>query len=418
MSQCIIITIGDELLIGQVVDTNSAWIGTELNKIGIQVLRRIAVGDNRDEIVYALNEAFKIADIILVTGGLGPTKDDITKLTLAAYFNSKLVTNQEVLSDVVGFFTRVNRPMIESNYKQADVPEVCIPIRNKVGTAPGMWFDKDNCVLVSMPGVPFEMKEMMSSYVLPKLKERFTKGHIEHVTIMTAGVGESFLAEKIKNWEEALPEHIKLAYLPNLSQVRLRLSGRGLDERQLKVELQKQVDALLPLIENNVFATEDIGIETAIGKALMHSGKTVATAESCTGGYIAHRITSVSGSSKWFRGSVVAYHNDIKKTMLGVDESTLAQHGAVSEETVKEMALHARTSLNSDYAIAVSGIAGPDGGTTEKPVGMVWVAVANSDNVYTRKFQFSRMRNQNIEMAALNAMFMLYRVMNGNFKAS
>lgn len=417
MSSCIIITIGDELLIGQVLDTNSAWIGTELNKAGIPVLRRIAVGDSAEEIVYALNESLSAAEIVLITGGLGPTKDDITKHTLAKYFNSTLVVNQDVLNDVTLYFARLKRPMLESNYKQAEVPDACKVIRNTVGTAPGMWFEKNGKVVVSMPGVPFEMKEMMQSYVLPELKKRFSKEHIEHFTIMTSGVGESFLAEKIKDWEEDLPENIKLAYLPNLSQVRLRLTGFGADESVVRSQIQEQVAKLLPLIQQHVYALEDTQIEVVIGKELLQRSKTIGTAESCTGGYIAHKITSVPGSSQWFMGSVIAYQNKLKETLLHVNENTLQTHGAVSEETVIEMATHARTVLKSDYAIAVSGIAGPDGGTAEKPTGLVWIAIADAENVYSRKFQFLRSRLQNIEMTANQALFMLYKILKGTYES-
>lgn len=418
MSNCVILTIGDELLIGQVIDTNSAWIGSELSKIGIPVLRRVAVSDRADEIVKALDDSLQFADIILITGGLGPTKDDITKHTLSQYFNSRLVTNADVLNDVTSFFKKVNRPMIESNYKQAEVPEHCIPIRNKLGTAPGMLFEKNQKVIVSMPGVPFEMKEMMTSYVLPELKKRFSREHIEHITIMTAGVGESFLAEKIRHWEQALPHHIKLAYLPNLSQVRLRLSGRGSDLQVLKKEMQQAVEHLIPIIDQNIFSLLDEGIEVAVGKLLQTKHMTVATAESCTGGYMAHKITSVPGSSDWYRGSIVAYQNDLKEQLLQVNHETLLQHGAVSEETVKQMANQVRLLLKSDYGIAISGIAGPDGGSDEKPLGTVWVAIADHDTVYTKKFLFTRSRLQNIEMSALNALFMLYRVIKGNFTQS
>ncbi len=415
MTNCIIITIGDELLIGQVVDTNSSWMGTELNKIGIDVLRRIAVGDNKEEIIYALNEALKAASIVLITGGLGPTKDDITKSTLAEYFHCGLVTNHDVLLDIQELFKGVNRPIVDSNFRQADIPEACIAIRNAVGTAPGMWFNKDEKVIVSMPGVPFEMKEMMNKYVLPKLKERFTHENIEHFTVMTFGVGESFLADKIKVWENALPQNIKLAYLPNLSQVRLRLTGHGMDSIILKQQIQEQVDQLLRLINTSVFAQSDISMEEAIGTLLKSKNKTIATAESCTGGYIAHKLTSLAGSSRWYRGSVVAYHNDVKSEILNVEEATLKEFGAVSEQTVQQMAKTARRLLKSDYAIAVSGIVGPDGGTSEKPVGMVWIAVADDRRIYTRQFHFRRTRLQNIELATLNALFMLYKVLQGTY---
>jgi nicotinamide-nucleotide amidase len=258
----------------------------------------------------------------------------------------------------------------------------------------------------------------MTSYVLPELKKRFSREHIEHITIMTAGVGESFLAEKIRHWEQALPHHIKLAYLPNLSQVRLRLSGRGSDLQVLKKEMQQAVEHLIPIIDQNIFSLLDEGIEVAVGKLLQTKHMTVATAESCTGGYMAHKITSVPGSSDWYRGSVVAYQNDLKEQLLQVNHETLLQHGAVSEETVKQMANQVRLLLKSDYGIAISGIAGPEGGSDEKPLGTVWVAIADHDTVYTKKFLFTRSRLQNIEMSALNALFMLYRVIKGNFTQS
>lgn len=403
-----IITIGDELLIGQVIDTNSAFIARELNKTGILVKHRIAVGDVWDDIWQALDEESKQASIIIITGGLGPTADDITKPLLCDYFGGKMVVHQPTLDHVTNIFRNVlKRPMIERNAKQAEVPDTCTVLMNETGTAPGMLFKKDGKVFISLPGVPHEMKWLMLHHVIPMIPELFHTGFIEHRTLLTAGVGESYLAEMIKDFEEALPAHIKLAYLPNYGMVRLRLTAFGFD----KTVLQKEVDMLFQSLKKNVkeflVTDEDIPMELVVGKLLKQKGKTLATAESCTGGYIAHSITSHAGSSAYYMGSVVSYDNSIKKRVLHVSEETLQTVGAVSEDTVKQMAKSVLDIMQTDYAIAVSGIMGPDGGTAEKPVGMVWIAVANKGKTVTKLFNFRYDRRRNIELTSTNALNLL-----------
>jgi nicotinamide-nucleotide amidase len=407
--KAIIITIGDELLIGQVVDTNSTWIAQQLNTIGIDVYRRVAVGDVHEDILKALKEAEQSADIILTTGGLGPTKDDITKYAINEYFGGTLVMNEEILKQVTDFFTKLKRPMLESNTQQAMVPDNCTTIKNKNGTAPGMWFERNGKVFVSMPGVPFEMKAMMKDEVIPRLKKLVKSQFIIHKTVQTAGIGESFLAEKIKDFENALPANIKLAYLPNLSLIRLRLTGHGDNETKLNEQLTLLQKELAKQVGEFVFWLEDEPIEQVVGKLLKQNNATLSTAESCTGGYIAHRITSVPGSSQYYIGSVIAYANEIKENMLGVKIDTIGKYGAVSEETVLEMAKNVREIMKTDYSLAVSGIAGPDGGTPEKPVGTIWVALADKDGVTAKKYFFNRMRMQNIELTTNYALLMLIR---------
>lgn len=405
-----IITIGDELLIGQVVDTNSAWIAQQLNKAGIWLRRRVSVGDSKPEIVAALDEESKNASIILITGGLGPTADDITKPVLCEYFGGKLIIDAGALANVEAIFARLNRPMIERNFKQAEVPDVCTVIPNKRGTAPGMWFEKEGKIFVSMPGVPHEMKGMMTDYVLPRLQEFFTLPFIDHRTLLTVGIGESFIAEHIQHWEAALPSHLKLAYLPNYGMVRLRITGHSSNDKALQQELDKQFTDLKTLVKEWMVADEDIALPQAVGNMLVQKGSTVGTAESCTGGYIAHLFTSHPGSSAWYKGSVVSYSNEVKKTLLGVSSETLDTVGAVSEETVKQMLQGALQQLKTDYAVATSGIMGPDGGTTEKPVGTVWIAAGSPEKVVTEKFSFRYDRARNIEMAANFALNMLRKI--------
>src|SRR5579871_1466578 len=326
-----IVTIGDELLIGQVVDTNSAWMAQELNKIGVWMKRRIAVGDVWDEIWNALNEESEKSQVILITGGLGPTADDITKPLLCEYFGGKLVIDEGALNNVKNIFENIlKRPMIERNLKQAEVPDVCTVIQNKRGTAPGMWFEKDGRIFVSMPGVPHEMKGMMTDYVLPELKKKFSLPVILHKTLLTAGIGESFLAEHIEKFETALPEYIKLAYLPNYGMVRLRLTATGDDKNILEKELNQQFDALKKLTAEWTAIDEDLSMSQAVAKLLKAKNKTVGTAESCTGGYIAHLITSEAGSSEYYKGSVVSYANETKEHILHVNPQTLETVGAVS----------------------------------------------------------------------------------------
>ena len=402
-----IITIGDELLIGQVIDTNSAYIAQELNKAGITVKRRVAVGDVPNDIQKALDEDSKHSEVILITGGLGPTSDDITKPLLCKYFNGRMIVNNDALKNVIYLFEKVfKKPVTEVNLKQAEVPDVCTVIQNKRGSAPGMWFEKDGKIFVSMPGVPNEMKGMMEE-VIEKLKNKFELPVIIHKTLLTAGIGESMLAEVIKDFEAALPSHIKLAYLPNYGMVRLRLTTLGYDKTATEKEITSQFETLKMLAKEYLVTDEDEPLEKVVGKIISAKNKTMGTAESCTGGYIAHLITSHPGSSKYFKGSVVCYDDEIKKNVLNVSMQTLQTVGAVSEETVKEMLKGALNILKTDYAIAVSGIMGPDGGSTEKPVGTVWIAAGNENNHQTLKLnlRFDRMRN--IQVTAITALNLL-----------
>jgi len=400
-----IITIGDELLIGQVVDTNSAWMARNLNEHGIWLKQRVAVGDNRSDIVSALDQVSVNADIILITGGLGPTADDITKPVLCEYFGGKLVTNEEALANVKHIFEHMlKRPLIERNLRQAEVPDVCTVIPNKRGTAPGMWFEKNGKIFISVPGVPHEMKGMITDYVLPKLKEYFTMPFILHRTLLTAGIGESFLAEAIEGIETKLPDHIKLAYLPNYGMVRLRLTAWGDNKDEMEYELDEKFRLLKEKVKEWIVIDEDITIQQTVSRLLKQRKQTLGTAESCTGGYIAHLLTRDAGASTFFKGAIVSYSNDVKKEVLHVSEETLSATGAVSEETVRQMANEALHLLRTDYIVAVSGIMGPDGGTPSKPVGTVWIAVGNGERTETKKTHFRFDRERNIELTAVHAL--------------
>lgn len=407
MTQASIITIGDELLIGQVIDTNSAWMAQELNKSGIRVVRRVAVGDVWDEIWAALDAEQQYADIILITGGLGPTADDITKTLLCKYFEGNMIVHEEARQNVLDIFSKLNRPIIERNLKQAEVPDVCTVLLNKRGTAPGMWFAKNEKVFVSLPGVPHEMKGLMEDDVIPMLLKKFKFPSILHKTLLTAGVGESFLAELIKDFEEALPPHIKLAYLPNYGMVRLRLTATGFNEAETHKEIQELFETLKMLVTDYLVTDLDEPMEKVVGKLLTGKGKTMCTAESCTGGYIAHLLTSITGSSKFYNGSVVSYSYEAKEDLLQVDKNILLTKGAVSEEVVLQMANSALKHLKSDYVIAVSGIMGPDGGTPDKPAGTVWIAVGNKENLQAQKLYFRFDRARNIQLTAMNALNLL-----------
>lgn len=402
-----IITIGDEILIGQIVDTNSAWMAQELNREGIRVKQISSVSDDKQHILKALAEATQRADIILITGGLGPTKDDITKLTLAEYFSVGLVLNDDALQNVKQIFKKYNRPLLDVNRKQAEVPANCQVIQNNNGTAPGMWFNVDGKIYISMPGVPFEMKYMMGEQVIPKLKQTLKLPVIIHKTILTVGEGESFLAEKIADIENDLPPNIKLAYLPKMGQVRLRLSAYGDVETSLQEKLEEFAARIVERVGINVVAQEDIPLEKVILNYMAEHSLTLSVAESCTGGYVSHLLTQHEGSSQVFLGGGVTYSNDLKESILGVNEETLYQFGAVSSETVTEMAEGALRHFKSDFAVAITGVAGPGGGTEEKPVGTVWIAAANHKKTVVKKFTFGNRRTQNIERSAVGAFFML-----------
>ena len=406
-----IITIGDEILIGQIVDTNSAWMAKELNKIGLAVKQITSVSDDAEHIIAALDDAQKRADVILITGGLGPTKDDITKLTLSKYFNMPLIQDKATLDHINSIFVGLNRPMIAANIRQADVPDGCKVIQNANGTAPCMWFEQNGKIIVSMPGVPFEMMYLMQEEIIPRIKAAFKLPFIVHQTILSAGLGESFLAQEIAEIEDRLPPHIKLAYLPKLGQVRLRLSGVGNDERLLKSEIAVIAEQIMAKIANHVVAADDIALEKAILDKMKVRNLTLSTAESCTGGYISHLITQHAGSSAVFAGGAVVYSYDLKESVLGVKHETLTTFGAVSEQTVKEMAEGAILHFKTDYAIAVSGIAGPDGGMPDKPVGTVWIAIASKQRVVAKLFNFGSKRIQNIERSATAAFTLLLNLL-------
>jgi nicotinamide-nucleotide amidase len=402
-----IITIGDELLIGQTIDTNSAFIAQELNKIGVWVARRLAIGDGRDEILDALREQSRDVQLIIITGGLGPTADDITKPTLCHYFGSKLVADEGALQNVTYIFERLGKTVTDRNRKQAEVPHNCTVLPNRRGTAPGMWFEKEGVMYVSLPGVPHEMIGLMQDSVVPKIKSAFELPVIQHKTLLTAGKGESEIAELLQHFETTLPSFVKLAYLPAYGMVKLRLTGKGSDAAALENTMQSFFEQLQGLVLPWLVVTEDIPMQQVVVQMLKEKGKTVATAESCTGGYLAHLITAIPGSSAAYAGSIISYANSAKERLLGVQKATLESAGAVSEATVTQMANGALQQLGTDYAIATSGVMGPDGGSAEKPVGTVWVAVAGKTKTETRKFSFRFDRKRNIELTALNALNML-----------
>jgi len=404
-----ILTIGDELLYGQTVNTNAAWMGDHLAQIGIRVYEALTVSDEEQHIIDGLNRVKDAGDLILITGGLGPTNDDVTKKALSKFFGVGMKMNHVILAALEEFFSKRGLPMLENNRQQAMLPENCIALKNTKGTAWGMWFQEGGKVFVSMPGVPYEMKQIMHDEVLPKIKKTFQLPVIIHKNILTAAIPESFLSEKLTQFESELPPDIKLAYLPSAGNVKLRLTTAGDDRMMLEDRINEQVKKIKAVAGKYIYGYDNDVFEAAAGKILLGQKKTISTAESCTGGYIAHLITSVAGSSDYFKGSVVSYANEVKQNVLGVKAETLERFGAVSEQTVTEMVKGVITKLNTDYAIAVSGIAGPGGGTAEKPVGTVWVAVGSSANVKTRLYSFPGSREQNIEWTAVVALEMMRR---------
>lgn len=407
--QAEIITIGDEILIGQTVDTNSAWLGENLNAMGIRVHRITSISDNKEEIIRSIDEATSRSEVIIITGGLGPTKDDITKKTLCEYFDSELVMDEKSLARVTEFFQHRGLPMLEVNRQQAMVPAACTVIHNMRGTANGMWFEKGNSVIVSMPGVPYEMMGMMEDEVLGKIASHFARPAIVHRTILTQGVGESFLADTIKDWENSLAEvDIKLAYLPSPGMVKLRMSAYGgADESVLKERIQKKEAELMDIIGDYVYGFGKDTLGSVLGKMLLDRKETLCVAESCTGGFLSHLLTSISGASDYFVGGVIAYTYSIKDHQLGVSMDLLQTAGAVNEETAVQMAEGARQRLNTTYAISTTGIAGPGGGTEENPVGTIWVAIATPTRTIAKKFQFGKSRERNILMASNSALNLL-----------
>jgi nicotinamide-nucleotide amidase len=407
-----IITIGDEILIGQIVDTNSAWMATELNKSGFELAQITSVHDEANHIVESLNSALTRADVILFTGGIGPTNDDITKQTLAKFFETELIYNESVIRNIEQLFsTRPNFVINELTRAQAMVPEKCIVIQNLVGTAPITWFEKYGKVIVSMPGVPYEMKNAMSTEIIPRLQQHFETPSILHKTVQVYGYGESALAMKIAVWENELPQNISLAYLPNYGVVKLRLSGTSDNMLVLEFSMNQQIDKLSQILGSAIVAYEDISIEELMGELLKSKKMLVSTAESCTGGNIAHQFTMIPGSSEFYKGSVVAYSNDIKTSILQVSAEDIEKYGAVSQTVVEQMAEGIRKLLKADVTIATSGIAGPTGGTAEKPVGTIWIAVSSDEKTISREFHFGSLREQNILRASQAALLMLKEIL-------
>lgn len=399
-----LITIGDEILIGQIVDTNSAWIATKLNQIGAEVEEITSISDDLETIKQAINRGFEQSDLIIMTGGLGPTKDDITKKAIADYFSVPLRFHQATFDRIQNLFARWGRSTTEAHRLQCFMPENAELLSNKMGTAPGMLFKQGDKLLISLPGVPYEMQHIMETQVLPRIKKQNKNFAIAHRTILTVGEGEARIASRIEALEEKLPPHIKLAYLPGLGQVRLRLSARGKDANLIKVELEEQVNQIQSIIPELIYGYDNTTLEEAIGKLLVNHKKTISTAESCTGGYLAHVLTSSPGASRYFRGSIIAYANEVKQKELKVKTTTLETHGAVSEATVREMVRGALEKFNTDLAVATSGIAGPGGGSPEKPVGTIWIAVGDGKNIETLLLKASKDRLKNIQYTAVYAL--------------
>lgn len=409
-----IITIGDEILIGQIVDTNSAWIAQRLNSIGFTVVRKVTVGDERTEIETALEESWSRADAVIVTGGLGPTKDDITKTTLANLFHSPLIRHEPTYRAVEAMMRARGIEFNTLNQAQALVPECCTVLPNHNGTAPGMWFERDGRVTVSLPGVPFEMESLMEQSVLPKLTERFSLRSVVHRTAITFGLAESVLAAKIADWESALPDFLHLAYLPSPSQIRLRLSAYDVDSATANSEIDRRFEQLEQIIPLHIVGYGTATVQQSLAELLVARSLTLAVAESCTGGAISSKITSMAGASRYFKGGVVSYSNEVKRTVLGVDAEVLERCGAVSEQVARQMADGVRRLCKADCAIATTGIAGPDGATADKPVGTVWIAIATAYGTFAREMHYGRLRAQNIDRASTSALFMLRLLLLGS----
>lgn len=417
-----VITIGDEILIGQTIDTNSAWLAESLHLIGVDLNRIVTISDRAEEIVSAIDESFARVDLILMTGGLGPTQDDVTKETLAAYFNTTLETNQEVLNGITSYFKSRGFPMLDVNMKQADLPKDADILMNKRGTAMGMWFERNGKVLISMPGVPYEMKGIMRDYGLEKIKAKFSPNSVVHQTILTQGLGESFIAERMSAWETKLrSEGLSLAYLPSPGSVKMRISGMPIKGQgaQMLERIAVYFEEVKAVFPENVFGQERDTLASVVGKLLSEVGATLATAESCTGGHIAELITATPGASVYFNGGVVAYSNGAKQTLLGVNAANIKTHGAVSEIVAKQMATGARSKFNTTFAVSTTGVAGPDGGSDGKPIGTVWIGIAGPTGVKARKFSFGKSRSRNITVSAITALnWLRNEIISGGFELS
>lgn len=407
-----IITIGDELLIGQVVDTNSAFIAKALNGIGVSIYQITSVQDDKSHILNAFKDAESRVDIVIITGGLGPTKDDITKKTIAQYFNDTLVLNQSVLENIENIWTKyIKQTLLQVNKDQALVPSKSTVLMNINGTAPGMWIEKEEKVFISLPGVPYEMKALISNEVLPRLTNKYHLPFILHKTLLLYGIGESTLAHKIESWEDSLPDFVKLAYLPSLGRVRLRLSAKGFDKQKIESEIQKQIDKVVPIIKDNYVGIEDEEgePEQVIANQLTNLGKTLAVAESCTGGKIAERFTAHAGASKYFKGSIVSYATETKINVLGIAEELIEVHSVVSSQVAEAMAHQARSIFNADFAIATTGNAGPTKGDSDVEVGTVFIAIAHKNGVYSEKFMLGNHRAKVINKAVNKAFELLLK---------
>ena len=409
-----IITIGDEILYGQIIDTNSQWMSEALDEIGVRTIRKTTVGDNEKAIIAAFQEAFTRADLVLITGGLGPTHDDITKKALADYFDCPISINPQALAEIRILFEKRGFILSETNKQQAALPEKCEMISNKNGSAPGMWFEQEGKVFVSMPGVPHEMKGLMEEAILPRIEKEFHTSPIFHKIIKTSGIGESWLADKIQPWVKQLPSHIKLAYLPGLGEVKLRLTASGKPQVQLESDVATQIEQLIPLAGKYIYGFDQDTLQKVIGQLMTAQGKSISVAESCSGGYVAHLITSIPGSSNYFKGGVVAYDDQIKIDVLGVKVQTLEDFGAVSEETVTEMAKNVRKRFKTDIGIAISGIAGPDGGTDEKPVGTIWITLADGHSLSAKKLTLGKLRDVNIKYSSQALLRMVWQTLIQN----
>lgn len=407
--KCEVISIGDELLIGQTINTNASWIGEQLNNFGFTIAHGAIISDNKNDIILALNNASNRSDIIIITGGLGPTNDDITKHTLTEYFNTSLERNKDIEKNIVAYFKSVNRPILKSNLDQALLPLSCEVLSNSRGTASGMWFEKDNIIYISLPGVPYEMKGIMQEHVFPKLLSKIGgETVVVNKTIRTHGMGESFLAEIIKSWEDKLEiNNIKLAYLPSPGIVKLRLSVIGLDKLILERKLKETIDELKALIPDQIYGYGNATMEGVVGKLLKERNLTIATAESCTGGSVAKMLTSISGSSSYFNGAIVSYNNQSKVDLLNVDFKDIDDYGAVSQQVVEQMAEGVRNKFHTDYGISTSGIAGPSGGTKEKPVGTVWIAVASKNRIVSKKIKLGYNRERNMHVSSISVLNLL-----------
>ena len=411
-----IVTIGDEILIGQITDTNSGYIAKELDKIGVRVTEMLSISDDQHHIVDTLKSLQNKVDLVLITGGLGPTKDDITKKTLCDYFEDTFVRNQAVEDHIVALFTRMNFNVSQVNRDQALVPSKAIILNNQYGTAPGMWMKKEQTVFVSMPGVPYEMKAIVTDELIPKIVQEFKRPFILHQTILTYGQGESIVAERIEAWEDGLPDFIKLAYLPSPGRVRLRITGRGNDKQKLQDTIDDLVKKLFELIGDIIVGTEEAEtIEVVLGKLLTQKGKTISTAESCTGGKIAEVITSVAGSSSYFRGSMVAYASDMKVSILGVKQSTINEFSVVSLQVAEEMAMGVQKLIKTDFAIATTGNAGPSKGEADATLGTVCIAIATPNGVFSEQFNFGQPRQKVIDRTVNKGLEMLLKEILKNY---